>query len=142
MEAVAAIGLIGSIIQFVDLGFKVIKTANEIQQSICGLTKENMSLGEVTRAMHDLTVKLTAPTTKAQTADERTLYNLAQECRSLSELILNNIERSSLGNLRSKLRLFHATTRSLKYKEERKELEERLSKCRAQLHVQLTNVSK
>lgn len=113
MEAVAAIGLIGSIIQFVDLGFKVMKTANEIQQSTFGLTKGNMSLGEVTRAMHNLSVKLTAPTTEAQTADERTLYNLAQECRSLSELILNNIERSSLGNSRTFYRVFHAASRSL-----------------------------
>jgi hypothetical protein len=58
MEALAAISLLGSIIQFVEVGSKVIETAKEIRQSSFGMTKENENLQEQARQLRALSIRM------------------------------------------------------------------------------------
>jgi len=61
MEALTAIGFIANVIQFVDLGAKLVGSAKEMRNSVSGMTLENKSLEEVTIQMRDLTSRLEPP---------------------------------------------------------------------------------
>jgi hypothetical protein len=85
MEALTTMGLIANIVQFVDLGGKLISSVRETQTSANVVTKENKNLEGVATEIRDLTMRLDPPTTEAKSDDERGLRRLAQECCQLSE---------------------------------------------------------
>jgi hypothetical protein len=142
MEALTAIGLIANIVQFVDLGAKLIGSAKEMQASASGMTTENKSLEEVTIEMRDLTLRLEPPTTEARSDDERALRRLAQECRELSERILRLLKKIASGKPNSKLHTMRSAIRNIKYKDDKRELEEKLANCRGQLHLHLSKLTR
>ncbi|KAI4911316.1 hypothetical protein J4E85_011225 [Alternaria conjuncta] len=140
MEALTAIGLIANIVQFLDLGAKLIGSAKEMRDSASGMTVENKSLEEVTIEMRDLTSRLDPPTTKARSDDEKALRRLAQECHELSDQILRLLKKIAPSKPNSTLRSIRSAIRTIKYKDEMRELEDKLAKCRDQLHLQLVNI--
>ncbi|KAI4702617.1 hypothetical protein J4E89_010338 [Alternaria sp. Ai002NY15] len=142
MEALTAIGLIANIVQFVDLGAKLIGSAKEMRDSASGMTVENKSLEEVTVEMRDLTSRLDPPTTKAKSDDEKALRRLAQECRELSDHILRLLKKIAPSKPNSTLRSIRSAIRTIKYKDEMRELEDKLAKCRSQLHLHLSRLTK
>ncbi|KAI4638616.1 hypothetical protein J4E93_009917 [Alternaria ventricosa] len=142
MEALTAIGLIANIIQFVDLGAKLVGSAKEMRDSASGMTVEDKSLEEVTIEMRDLTLRLEAPKTRASSQDERALRLLAQECRELSDQILRLLKKIAPSKPNSTLRSIRSAIRTIKYKDEMRELEEKLAKCRSQLHLHLSRLTK
>ncbi|KAI4643296.1 uncharacterized protein J4E79_011236 [Alternaria viburni] len=141
MEALTAIGLIANIVQFVDLGAKLIGSAKEIHDSTSGMTMENKSLEEVTIEMRDLTWRLKLPITDSNSQDQQALRRLAQECRELSEQILHLLKKIAPGKPNSTLGTLRSAIKNIKYNDEKKELEERLAHCRSQLHLQFSKLT-
>jgi hypothetical protein len=91
MEALAAISLVGNIIQSVDLGTKLFADAEEIQESATGMTKDDQDLANITREMRNPSLKVGASATGLRNDDQRALQYLARECCDLSERILDLI---------------------------------------------------
>ncbi|KAI4605807.1 hypothetical protein J4E83_010470 [Alternaria metachromatica] len=136
MEALTAIGLIANIIQFVDLGAKLVGSAREMRDSASGMTLENKSLEEVTIQMRDLSSSLDPPTTDAESYDERVLRQLAQECRELSDQILRLLKKIAPTRPGSKRQIAGSLIKNHQYRKEKKELGEKLADCRNRLHLQ------
>jgi hypothetical protein len=90
-EALAAVSLVGNIVQFVDVGAKIIKTAREINNSKHGRTKELTSLEVSTGELRQLSRRLDVSRGDLETDDQRALRRLAQECQDLSEQLLGLI---------------------------------------------------
>lgn len=136
MEALTAIGLIANVIQFVDLGAKLVGSAKEMRDSASGMTLENKSLEEVTIEMRDLSSSLDPPTTNAESYDERVLRQLAQECRELSDQILRLLKKIAPTKPGSRRQIVGSLIKNQKYRKEKKELGEKLADCRKRLHLQ------
>ncbi|KAI4614216.1 uncharacterized protein J4E87_009613 [Alternaria ethzedia] len=141
MEALTAIGLIANVIQFVDLGAKLVGSAKEMRNSVSGMTLENKSLEEVTIQMRDLTSRLEPPKTHARTQDEEDLRLLAQECRELSDQILRLLRKIAPSKPNSTLRYMRSAFKNIKYKDDKRELENKLARCRSQLHLQFSKLN-
>jgi len=142
MEALTAIGLIANIVQFVDLGAKLINSAKEIQASTNGMTMENKNLEKVTTEMRKLTMEFNPLFMDAKSEDERAIGRLAQECRDLSEQILSLLKKITPTKPSSRRQIWGSTRRNQKYKREKKGLEEKLANCRGQLHLHFSRLTR
>jgi hypothetical protein len=141
MEAVAVIGLLGSIVQFVDVGTKLISAVKEIRQSASGLTREHEKTLEATRDLRSLSTRLEPSSIKDLTEDGKALRRLAQDCQDLSDELIQLIESLLPVNPRSTFQAVKATFSSLKLSARRKQLEERLQACQAQLQLHYNRLS-
>ncbi|KAF1850369.1 uncharacterized protein K460DRAFT_14642 [Cucurbitaria berberidis CBS 394.84] len=142
MEALAAIGLVGCIVQFVEAGTKVIKTAKEIQESKSGLPGEIESLRVLARDMHNLSTRIAPATTKPHPKNDEPLLRLAQDCRHLSEQILALTDKMAPIRTNSRpIQAINVMIKSRKYSSERKVLEQKLADYRSMLQVEHARVS-
>jgi hypothetical protein len=142
MEALTTIRLIANIVQFVDLGGKLISSVRERHTSVNVMTKENKSLEEVTIEIRDLTMRLDPPTTEAKSDDERALRRLVQECCELSEQILRLLKKIAPTKSNSTRRITISAFKNFKHKEEKRELEKKLANCRGQLHLHFNRLTR
>lgn len=136
MEAVAALGLLSSIIQIVDTGVNLVNTAKEIRLSASGMTRETVSLQETARRLRDLSHRIDLPSAGSLSPDQTDLCRLAKECRGVSDEALNLI-RCIAPNANSTLESIKSAFLGFKSKQQRKELEQRLQHCQTQLQLQL-----
>lgn len=135
MDPLTAIGLASNIVSFIDFGAKVLSTAREIYNSTSGDTSSNRNYESVAHQLEKFAVDLlTADTFSGK---EKALCALAQECRDLAIQIQDLLQKSRPKDPKSKRQVAWSTLKSLKYKEERLELQERLGNCRDQLALQL-----
>lgn len=58
MEALAAIGLASNIFQFIEIGYKIVRTANELRTSGKEASRFNHGLEFITREMKELSERL------------------------------------------------------------------------------------
>ena len=142
MEALTTMGLIANIVQFVDLGGKLISSVRETQTSANVVTKENKNLEGVATEIRDLTMRLDPPTTGAKSDDERGLRRLAQECCQLSEQILRLLNKIVPTKSNSTRRITISAFKNFKHKEEKRELEQKLANCRGQLHLHFNRLTR
>jgi hypothetical protein len=77
MEALAAVSLVGNIVQFVDVGAKIISMAREIPNSKHRRTKELTSLEVSTGELRQLSLRLDISPKNTETDDQRALRLLA-----------------------------------------------------------------
>jgi hypothetical protein len=100
MEALAAISLLGSIIQFADAGGKMIKMAHDIRKSSSGMTKENESVQELARQIPALSIRMEPSSTGYLSPDQykdakKELEQKLQSYRNLLQLQCNKMIRYS-----------------------------------------------
>jgi hypothetical protein len=142
MDPVTIVGLAFSVIQFIDLGSKIISTAKEIQESSSWMTKETERLQESATQLRDIS-------TKMELLANKELHYLAREGRDLSEQMLNLVQsiRSTDSGWFSKARNLVPSGTAIissfrahnKYPKLR-ELEKRLQTCRIQMQLHYNNV--
>jgi hypothetical protein len=138
MDPVTAVGLVANIIQFVDLGTKVVSTLREIRGSASGQTESNRRTREMAVVMRNLSDKLADPKHAPRTDVQKDLCQLARECSDLSQQILDIVHKTTFAKSRSMFRSSKATLSTLWHDREKEELEKRLAQCRGQLGVLLT----
>jgi hypothetical protein len=141
MEAVAVIGLLGSIVQFVDVGTRLISAVKEIRSSASGLTREHEKTLKATRDLRSLSTRLEPSSVKDLTEDGKALRRLAQDCQELSDELIRLIESLLPVTPRSTLQVVKATFSGLKLVARRKQLEEKLQGCQAQLQLYYNRLS-
>jgi hypothetical protein len=124
MEALAIVSLVGSIIQLVEVGGKLINTTKEIRRSTLGMTSENKTLQDSARRLRELSNKIERSSTGYISDDEQELRRLAAECCDLYNQKLRLIERISFDNTRSFLALYSTLFSNFKQNDEKEELAE------------------
>ncbi|PYI35021.1 hypothetical protein BP00DRAFT_315786, partial [Aspergillus indologenus CBS 114.80] len=94
MEPVTVIGLVGSVVQFIEIGFKIVKTGQRIYQSASGSTQQNEHLSTMNARFQQVVVRLRQEKDSQTTLreDERALRELCVECCSVSEELQQLLE--------------------------------------------------
>jgi len=134
MDPLTALGLTANILQFVNFSMQLFHGAQEIYFS--GDTAEDKSLEVVTSEMKRFSSTLSSSAGSPQTDDEKGLCRLAEECKILSEQILQLLEKIKPKDPKSKSQSFRSALKTKFYGKEKRELESRLDKCRSQLALQ------
>ena len=143
MDPFTAIGLAGNIITFLDYGYKLVRKAKEIHASASGASADNENITLLTKSFQDVASSLqsTRPAS-SMTNDEIALNTLALECHSLTTELLELLERLKSKNPKSKRDSIRAVFRGVRKKEQKTELEQKLDRCKQQLNLQVTSLTR
>jgi hypothetical protein len=135
MDPFAVLGLASSIVQFIGLAAKLMDSSRAINH-VPGVAADNEKLEFVINILKNLSKQL-ACKPSPRLGDDEALLGLADECRILSNDILNLFERVEVEG-RSPQHLTAAATLKIVWKDsEGTELEDRLNSCCSQLQPQL-----
>jgi hypothetical protein len=137
MDPLTALGLAANIVAFIDFSAKLIKTATEIYESGKGSKREDEAGEAVANEMRLLASKLLPPSSSQLAAHDKALCQLATECHALSEKILLPFEKTKAKDQASKSQALWAAAKSRRYEKQKLELQNALSNCRSQLHLQM-----
>ncbi|KAI1080389.1 hypothetical protein F5B20DRAFT_540427 [Whalleya microplaca] len=143
MEALAAIGLASNVLQFIEVGYKAIRTSKEMYGAGNEASRSNKELATITEEMQGLSLRLTENiSSSGMTDDEKAMCRLAQECERWSSELLAFLDVLKNRNPRSRFEALKAVVRSMRKQDERIRLERGLDACRKQLELQLTSMSR
>ena len=90
MDPVAALGLAGNIVQFVDFSCKILQDTKSLHKSTTGKSAENDVLQVICRDLMNLDNALTAPS--APGAIPESMRSLASMCKELAAELLGILE--------------------------------------------------
>jgi hypothetical protein len=88
LEALAAIGLVSSIVQFVDFASELLSKTNELRQSTNGANTENANLETTSQVLRRLSEEL-CTTFDAITQEEKDIVLLANDCKNVVDEFLD-----------------------------------------------------
>lgn len=144
METLAAIGLAGNIIAFVDFGYKLFVAAKEIHASASGRLRADDNVVFLTHQLKNLTVTLNSDSRPAPcpTDPAASLKRFVSECQQWSVELLSLVEELRLGGCRRKRDTLRVAWIGFKSKKRKEHLEAALDKCRAQLSLELLQLSR
>jgi hypothetical protein len=143
MEALAAIGLVSSIVQFVDFAAKLANGTRQIYQSGAVATDENADLEVCASELDGLCSRIHHQAqSSAKCADKNSLCLLATQCQTISTELAVLLRRVKAKNSASKWSCFVSALKTQLTRDERESLSRRLEYCRAQLNVQLSHLAK
>jgi hypothetical protein len=137
MAELAAIGLAGNLVQFVDFGFKLSRDFKDLYQSAEGGKAKHLELEDVTIDLESLCQKLQESTSPAPQDDEE-LRDLARGCAKLARELLAMLEKVKVNKERNpKLATFKQALKNIWKDKDISDLEQRLGRYREQLNQRL-----
>jgi hypothetical protein len=140
MAELAAIGLAGNIVQFVDFGIKLSRDFRELYQSAEGGKAKHLELEDVTTDLESLCQKLQNTAIPA-TQDDGELRNLARGCAKLARELLAMLEKVKVNKERNpRLATFRQASKNIWKEKDICDLEERLGRYREQLNQRLVYI--
>lgn len=143
MEALAAVGLASNVLQFIDVGYKVLSASKEMYGAGNEMSRSNKDIESISREMKRLSLDLSSHVPTSQpTEDEQALLRLTTECERWSDDMLALLSRLGNRNPNSKFEALRAAWRNHKMQHERNRLERGLDAWRKQLDIQLTSMSR
>jgi hypothetical protein len=134
MEALAVIGLVGNIVQFVHFSGKLISRSTELYRSGEGPLAENIDTETATNHLVLLSSELK---NAATAAGDSTLENLCKSCNTAAEKLLAALDQVKVKGEQRKWKSVRKALQSVWSKEEIGELERRLSKLREELNLHI-----
>lgn len=148
MDAFAAVGLAGNIVQFIDFSCKVVDQAASIYQSSVGSSASHHDLETCARQMKELSSELSDRRQSYEqllppvSGDHQRLGKLAVRCESIAGELVTALEDLKPKRTGSKWHSLCAALRAT-WKEDRvKALEKNLNGCRSQLVTELQVMQK
>lgn len=142
MDPLTAIGLVSNILSFIDFSARLLKGAKEVHDSHHGVLEENRSRGTIMREMQRMSTQMSVSEAPEKEDENSSLRILASECRQLSTQLISLLERIKPDDSGSKTQSLLSAIRNKIYDSERESLEARLSDCRSQLHLELSNLTR
>lgn len=134
MEPLAIIGLVGSVVQFVDFSGKLISKSTELYQSSKGALAENI---DIETAISDLVfLKSKLQITTATTGDNA-LERLCTSCGTAADELLLALDKVKVKGKPGKWKSIRKAIRSVWSKEEIEELERRLERLKEELNLHI-----
>jgi hypothetical protein len=143
MAELAALGLAGNIIQFVDFGIKLLGNGRELYRSATGNTAEDLEIETVTGDLKILSQHLYKPlqSNRIVSADEAALQNLAVECEKLATKLLSELDKLKVKDEGSrKWKSFKKALARVMKENEIQELEDRLARFQKQINQRLLHM--
>ncbi len=116
MDPVAAIGLAGTIVQFVDFSWKLLSETRDLYDSSTGVSADNDVLEKISKDLTNLNDALTAPSTAGAIPDR--LRNLACQCKGAAEELFEVLDKIKIKGSRRKWKSFMQALRSVWKKEQ------------------------
>ena len=138
MDPTMVVGLVSSVLAFVNFSTNVVRDALEIRQSVDGSLQEDKSRRAIVDEMRRIAAKLLPPDDSQLIGEERELCKLASECRALSGQLIDLLVRSQPKDPKSKRQSLKAALMHTMLEKEKARLEQKLDYCRSQLELQLT----
>lgn len=144
MDPLSAIGLVSSVITFIDFGYEVMAAAKEVRASTTGTTTANKHVEFLNTRMQAVAADLAAGKSNqgSMSADTRRLTELADKCLELSNDLKSLLDKLRANNPKSKRQVLSAIVNNVTKKDQKKELEARLDQCRQQLQLQLSHTTR
>jgi hypothetical protein len=143
MDPFSLIGLIASIVTFVDFAHKVLAECKRLNESASGATIGNGHIESLTTNLQALSLDLQlGKPESAMKANEFRLNSLAKDCQAISADLLLLLDGLKAKNPKSIIQVVHAAWRAVRKKNEIGNLAERLKKCQQLLHLQLSQVTR
>ena len=135
LDPVAAIGLAGNIVQFVDFSWKLIDEARDLYGSSSGASQEHDLLELIFSDLNTLNDKLTAPT--ALGAIPESLRNLASQCKDFVEQLFRILKDLKVKGDNRKWKSFLQALRTIWKKEQIEQLVKQLERLRDAMQFRL-----
>lgn len=129
------VGLVSSIITFVDFSCTIVRGTYDVYHSASGATEENVHIGNVIEDLRDVTGKMSTET-HGQDDHEKALLKLGQQCHSLSRDLADILCKLTT-NRRSGLQSLNIMLRSMMKEKEVRAIEKRLGEYRGQMTLRL-----
>lgn len=129
------VGLVSSIITFVDFSWSIVRGTYDVYSSASGATEENVHIGNVIEDLRDVTGKMSIDF-PGHDQHEKALRELGQQCHALSS-DLAVILRKLTTKRRSGLQSLNIMLRSLMKEQEVRGIEKRLGEYRGQMILRL-----
>jgi hypothetical protein len=135
METLAAIGLVGNIVQLVDFSGKLISKSAQLYQSSEGALPYNIDIETVTGDLVVLNNKLKDA---ANIAGDGALESLCKSCNAVAEELLAALDKVKVKGKQQKWKSIRKALQSVWSKEHIGELERRLASFREELNLHVT----
>jgi hypothetical protein len=146
MEALAAVGLAGNIVQFIDFSCKLFDQANSIYHSQSGASKGAQDLEAITESLLDLSTRLDKSLEKqyklGDPKAQQTLKILAKGCHDTANELVTLLQSLRAKNAGSKWHSFRASLAGLLKESEINNLQKRLNDYRSQLIIELQDLER
>jgi hypothetical protein len=133
MEALAAVGLVGNIVQFIDFSGKLISKADQLYHSKEGALVENIDIEVTTNDIRLLCDKFTGP----QTSDNVALERLCKSCNDVATTLLEKLDAMKVKSERKQWESMKKAVRNIWNKEDIAHLERRLARFRDELNFNI-----
>ena len=134
MEILAAIGLAGNIVQFVDFSGKLVTKTAEIYRSGTGALVENI---DIETATNDLVLLSTKLHDSANSTGDTALGELCLSCDTVAKELLSALDKVKVKGKKQKWKSFRKALRSVWSKEDIAALEQRLARFRDELNFRV-----
>lgn len=143
MDPLSAIGLVSSVITFIDFGYELIAAAREVHGSATGTTTANDHIEFLNVRMEAVATDLKASKSHSggMPADKQRLVELADKCLGLSNELKKLLDRLKASDSKSKRQILSSAIQNVRKKGKKTVLEARLDQCRQQLHLQLSHTT-
>jgi predicted nuclease with TOPRIM domain len=136
LEPLTAIGLAGTLIQFVDFSSKIVSKASAIYASADGALPENQDAETVAQSLQVLDAKIRAGlATSSGTKSEEALKELCGECDSVAQELLKALEKLKIYDRKTKWKSMRQALKSVSSKGKIDDISKRLENLRDQLSL-------
>lgn len=144
MDPLSAIGLISSVITFIDFGYEIVSASEEVRTSTTGTTKANAEVEFLNVRLKSMVVDLAATKRHKEymSVDQMRIVEVADKCLELSDDLQKLLDKLKAKNPSSKRQVLSALARNVRNKNQKRDLEARLDQCRQLLHLQLSHTTR
>lgn len=135
IDPLAALGLAGNIVQFVDFSYVLVCESKALYESRTGATADNVLIETIITDLDLLNAKLTAPSAPGQIPDP--IRSLASQCKQVATDLLNVLDDIKVKGSHKKCKSFIQALRSVWKKEEIEALVRRMESLRSEMQFRL-----
>jgi len=143
MDPLTAVGLAGNIFTFVEIGHKILKSANTIYSTTSGATAENERLNSMSFRLNATLSELQSRACRASsTRHQEALTKLAEECEETSHELRTLLSKLRLRNPRSRLSSIRSAFKDWWKADEKRALQQRLHRHMRELELLLSSTTR
>lgn len=133
MDPLTIIGLVSSIVQFVDFGFKVVSKTVEIYQS-GNMDEEVANIDSATRDFNLILANLTA----VPVSSDKALNEICESCKISATKLKKALDKLQVNGKKHVWRSLRTALQTIWDRKEIEELEKQLGMFRSQLNLRIT----
>ena len=139
LDPLSALSLASTVIQIADFGCKLVSQTQEIYSSVSGITKDNATIGQITRDVQCMYTDLKRKDDAfyRSSADDVALGRIADECTQAARELLEVLRTLKAPPGATQLKSLQVAIRSALKKSSIKNMEDRLLKIQKQINFRL-----